>query len=509
MLANLENVRDFIARVEHVERISRNWNMYTQREFEDVVHDKSHIRAQAPKQDLSWIFEILNPPRVRTLFPTKVKRTNSSKNGSSIFITVISASNVQKREDPLTIDQGPFLMSPPSIKRMTTDLPFTSPVESFRLNRGEETNQQSISRSFVRIRIHGKVFYTRVDTGDSPIWEQRFEVPLSENQSNGSGTSSSVLEAMDDHIEIALFDKVDLDYGQGGGYYDDENTLTHDRRFLGATRISLDKIRGQNRVQGHHLLQTPDIVLGYKTQKNVLGSLDSDQIENVEHVDQESKLFDSQSTSRISTTVNLLITMQPDVAFAPNQSKRFYAPSNELPSVVSYAQEWRKELDNVIETASHKHLYDVLVPGSNGKTWLIHRFLQSQAPPQSCKSSHYRCSHYVSLLPIITKWPSLKSLKQSYNLSLSSQKFLDLLAGNWTEHAVLLANYFSHLFDEEKEETAKLDVYLMIGSTINESRVVSFTSILFATSCFLLKAISNLIPVTSTIIGFCNDEISF
>ena len=168
------------------------------------------------------------------------------------------------------------------------------------------------------------------------------------------------------------------------------------------------------------------------------------------------------------------MTTEPGVALVSNHLQIYDMPSNEVPFVLDYAQDWTQDIFKTIETTPliSRQIYDILVLGSNGKTWLLNRFLNNQSPPESCKSSVHRCAHFVSLLPRLDKWSSFKSLKRSRSLCLSSQKFLNLLAGNWSEHAVLLANYFLYLNDSGPDST-KLDVFLVIGATPCESKVVS------------------------------------
>lgn len=472
MLTDPKNVRDFILQLESIEKISHNWNRSAKCAFEDIVRDISYIKAQAPQQDVSWLLNIFNPPRVRSLFPDKVNIKTPAEKGCSIYITVISANNVQQRDNLPKLDHVPFLTSPPTIRRIS------NVGSSFRLNHGDEYDlvdkQINATKSFVRIRFQDQIFYTRVDIGDRPTWEQRFEIPILEKERDNPSISPAMLKAIEDDIEIVLFDKIDVDYGQEGGFYDDENTLIQERRFLGKIKIPLEKICTQNRVEGHYLLQTPRVVLGYLSQEFMVPFPDNsgNQGENVESIDQEAQRIDTTMTRRSCTTLNMLITMEPDVAFAPNQTLSNDMPSNEVPRVVKYAQDWLEGIFKTIEISINRQMYDILVPGSNGKTWLLNRFLNTQSPPDSCKLSIHRCAHFVSLLPRLDNWSSFKTLKRSQSLWLSSQKFLNILAGNSSEHAALLANYFLYLNDNGTE-TTKLDVFLVMGRTISESKVVS------------------------------------
>ena len=119
-----------------------------------------------------------------------------------------------------------------------------------------------------------------------------------------------------------------------------------------------------------------------------------------------------------------------------------------------------------------KRYCDVLIPGVTGKSWLISRFLYGQAPPLSCGSSMYRCAHFVSLIPFLNNWEAFKVKKYVHTVCSLSQMFLDILAGDWPEHAILLANYFTFL-SNQGPVSCKVDVYLVIGSSITEKRVVS------------------------------------
>lgn len=486
VLVDPNNIELFINKLCKLKKAMESFQQPTLQGLEDIVHDASLIRSQAPSKDISWLFGKLFPPRRRTLFPI-IKDTESDPGGNlskaqnaRLTITVIGANNVLMRKDHTSTSNAAFLMSPPSVRRLSSGLTFmsSSKQDSFHFPREELETRSSIQQctsSFVRIRFRGQSFQTKVDYGDSPLWEQAIEVPLFVDDEEE--LTPIKLKEIEECIEISLHDKVKLDFGKGGGYYEDEETTVEENRFLGFVEVPFPILNRQDKVFSHFILNTPDFVLGYEQANDDVDLEDviSRKVSNDNvRKDLESQQNAVQMPTRrnIFTSLKVSMSMEPKYGCDLHQSQTDHFPSNESLSTIKFAREWM----HICRTSSSfckERDFNVLVLGLDGKTWLIHRLLNSQAPPSSCRSSLNRCAHFVSLIPTFDDWSSLKSFKHIHDVWLpTTQTCLDILAGNRLEHAVLLANYFMFL-NGKQPESSHVEVYLAIGSSSIDKRMVS------------------------------------
>lgn len=83
------------------------------------------------------------------------------------------------------------------------------------------------------------------------------------------------------------------------------------------------------------------------------------------------------------------------------------------------------------------------------------RYIAAQEPPAELDSIS-KVVRFVSLIPFVDDRISFDNRNEVWS---DSQTFLDTLAGDHEEHAILLCNYFKHL---------KKDAYVMIGWAVPE-----------------------------------------
>ncbi len=459
----------------------KTWKKPEIQGLEDIVHDASLIRSQTPPIDLSWILNKLFPPRRRSLVPVTATKERETKGKLSIIqnaylvVTLMGANNLQSRQDQSSNSEK-LLMSPPSIRRLTTDLPFLSSPKLARPREDTETtsNQKKKRTScLARVRFQNQTYFSRVVTGDCPLWEQIIEVPLPNEA--GQELTPLKLKEIKDSIEITLFDKVELDVGKGGGYYDDEETVVQENRFLGFVKVPFPTLNYHDKVVGHFILNTPEVLLGYE-QNN------QDKIEDL-RIDLESQRNKNEMLmkSNYVTSLTCSVSLEPKIGCDSSYLDIHDFTSNESQSTISHVKQWIIDYKSHGEYC-HERNFNILVLGLNGKTWLVNRYLVSQSPPLSCDSSMHRCAHFVSLIPKLDNWVSFQGFKDLHDVWLPSQTCLSILAGNWSDHAVLLANYFMFLSDELSESSCKTDVYLVIGSSTDGKGAVSSDLFIFVPS---------------------------
>jgi coiled-coil and C2 domain-containing protein 2A len=205
------------------------------------------------------------------------------------------------------------------------------------------------------------------------------------------------------------------------------------------------------RIDGFVRCTTPDYIVGYTNQPNtlLLGNFD------------DGKAQDSTRPAQLMLRVHA--TTDPIVTIPTKSLPNF--PSNENVEVLSRVKQWSgRYLEGTNST--------VLWSDIHGFGYLASRFLTAQNPPNIRTMTVEGCAHYVSLIPLKRTWRSLERLNMSQHLVLTTTQTLDILAGDATEHAVLLANYFLYLSKKNPSEYSA-HVCLVLGHSIREGRTVS------------------------------------
>ena len=103
-----------------------------------------------------------------------------------------------------------------------------------------------------------------------------------------------------------------------------------------------------------------------------------------------------------------------------------------------------------------------VVPTLNGERVHICRFLTAQKPPPEIKS-FTEAARYVSLIPFMEDWQLFAGKEDMWSFS---SQFLELCAGDWEEHAVLLRNYFAYL------DSNRYENFLVFGHGLPEGNTV-------------------------------------
>jgi hypothetical protein len=224
----------------------------------------------------------------------------------------------------------------------------------------------------------------------------------------------------------------------------DEDTKLLNYLFMGSVTIPLAPVL---RFDGFVRCTTPDYIVGYTNQPSALLPGDFD----------DGKAQDSTRPAQLMLRVHA--TTDPIVMIPTKSLPNFL--SNESAEVLSRVKQWSERyLEGTNST--------VLWSDIHGFGYLASRFLTAQNPPNIRTMTLEACAHYVSLIPLKRTWRSLERLNMSQHLVLNTTQTLDILAGDATEHAVLLANYFLYLGKKNPAEYSA-HVYLVLA----EGRTVS------------------------------------
>ena len=113
---------------------------------------------------------------------------------------------------------------------------------------------------------------------------------------------------------------------------------------------------------------------------------------------------------------------------------------------------------------------EVLVPNVKGEARLITRYIHPMLPPKNAHNNKVMSTveevvRFVSLIPLIDDWSVTAG---SLDVWYTAQDFLDILAGDWEEHATLLCNYFTHI----DSGNTKMHNYIVLGNGFPEGASV-------------------------------------
>eukprot|EP00501_MAST-03F_sp_TOSAG23-6_P000862 GSMAST32.ASY1.ANO1.898.1 assembled CDS len=108
---------------------------------------------------------------------------------------------------------------------------------------------------------------------------------------------------------------------------------------------------------------------------------------------------------------------------------------------------------------------EVLVPDLTGHEQLITRYIRPQEPPPALAgnvtmSRVAEIVRFVSVIPFLNDW-HVDGDKN--DIWCTSEQFLNLQAGDWEEHAILLCNYFLYLDKKAGRSDADARTYLLLG----------------------------------------------
>lgn len=430
-------------------------------------------------------FSLVNPlflPRKRSLRPTYVPRTSWFTKPSiavayNLLVTIDSARNVPLRSPHYSEE---FLRSP---HRAST------PIRSTRLPSalGKVAMEPM---TFVRVRFQGTSLVTRAVAGRCPIWKKTFTFAIRVLNHESPGAISFVQDA----LQVDLFDAAEIDFRTFGGYYEDENTLLSENRYIGGLYVSFSRLQLSERTERVIRLQTPVTCIGYDknytANQNNKGSSPGNGIETLydARCDSPSNIFmkrggpssaDLLGEAESSLYMKLSIAVDPSIQLQEEETS--FPINHEETALKNHVQRWFQMLRSHCKAVS-KRMLPVFLQDTEGFHWLITRFIRSQNPPYDMDSV-YKCAYYVSLIPV-------QEISQSSKVWLSNKEFLDQHSGSWGQHAMLLASYFIYLSDKYPEDCAA-DVYLLFGKAYPERETVSFAKSFIPHFCCIETFTSN------------------
>ena len=181
--------------------------------FSEVIRDVGLFRFSNNQE-----FELPLPPRKRSFFPKNVPRLPARETHiSSLLLTTISGNNV-----PVKLDSGGNTSQQQMLKIEDDDGSLGATKGLISSAMAEVDGGIEHLGLLVVLKFRGKTFKTKQ-------WGETIFVPLGE----GDG------KLQDETIDLSLFDCSNVDLRHMGGYYDDEESISTEFRYLVSVSFSL------------------------------------------------------------------------------------------------------------------------------------------------------------------------------------------------------------------------------------------------------------------------------
>lgn len=271
------------------------------------------------------------------------------------------------------------------------------------LQADEEMRQRLKERvfSFLSVTFQGQNKRTRAIEGPFPQFNETIELDFKAPNDDFSPDS---VKFVDQQLYFDLFDEITVDTLKN----DSDLYLLNQRnenRWLGSISVPFSTLYENGKIVGTFILKTPPVYLAYeKPSEPNLSSL------------------------------TMVMTLDP-ILPQPDRIENIIS-SGESPQDFHRANAWVKFVQKKVP--ERKIL--ALAPNNHGKATLIMRFIRAQDPPAQLDSVS-KCLRFVSLIPYVSDTLAF----DSGDVWVDTQTFLDTLAGDSEEHAILLCNFLKHL----------------------------------------------------------------